>query len=471
MTAIFRSPGKQSLYCYDTRQGKGRVNKTTCVSGLLECYHITRQSLGLDSCVIVAAKLIGPVGEETTQIPPEKVYSALAYAIQQHVALSAEVDETTSVFKRLSVINMEKSVHFLTKEEQGNSITTLFEREFTNPIGPNSNDGLLWRLTITLDNTVIFSWHHCIGDGQSGLAFLRTFLEGLNKGGHEYITVVQTPDKQLAPAIDDLTDLSPSFLTILGAVLGLFLPKATKDIWTGNVVSTKKVFRTRVRMVTISDTDFIKLRTLAKEHKTTFTAILHTLCVCSLSKVVLSNPSNTVFRRFTTSVPISLRPLANISPTTMGDFGSSLTSTHKLKTDFSWEDATLFKQQLHKSIPKSRQLVGLLKLIRGQYVKYLGSKQGKKREASFAISNLGLYISDSKSNFMPSTKDKEWTFGDMYFSQDDGTLGAALKANVVGSPNGNVNITISWGEAALSDDDAKAFVAELERSIRDLVGA
>ena len=99
------------------------------------------------------------------------------------------------------------------------------------------------------------------------------------------------------------------------------------------------------------------------------------------------------------------------------------------------------------------------------------SKQGKKREASFAISNLGLYISDAKSNFMPSTKDKEWTFGDMYFSQDDGTLGAALKTNVVGSPNGNVNITISWGEAALSDDDAKAFVAELERSIRDLVGA
>ena len=56
----------------------------------------------------------------------------------------------------------------------------------------------------------------------------------------------------------------------------------------------------------------------------------------------------------------------------------------------------------------------------------------------------------------------------MYFSQDDRYVGAALKLNVIGSPNGNVNIAMTWGEGAVADEFAESFLQKLEVSLAEL---
>ena len=52
----------------------------------------------------------------------------------------------------------------------------------------------------------------------------------------------------------------------------------------------------------------------------------------------------------------------------------------------------------------------------------------------------------------------KWGIADMYFGQCDATCGTAFKINVVGSPDGSVGTTFTWGEGAVDEQIAEAFV-------------
>ena len=151
--------------------------------GLLERYHVARQSLRLDSCVVVAAKFSNASNERLSE---DAVFFAVAHAVQTHAALSARVIDEKGPnprFDRLSEVRLEQVIHFLDKDDN-RAFAKVIEEEFTNPIDA-SKDLPLWRITVASDNHVIFSWHHAIGDGQSGLAVLRTIIEGLNRDSYD----------------------------------------------------------------------------------------------------------------------------------------------------------------------------------------------------------------------------------------------------------------------------------------------
>ena len=146
--------------------------------GLLERYHITRQYLKLDSCVVVAGKFVSTAQKK---LGPETLYPAVAHALGVHTGLSVcIVDEAgpDPKYGRMAEVDLTKVIRFLDRDE--NNLSEIIEEEFMNVI--DASKGLpLWRITVTSDNVVIFAWHHTIGDGQSGLAVLRTLLYGLNK--------------------------------------------------------------------------------------------------------------------------------------------------------------------------------------------------------------------------------------------------------------------------------------------------
>ncbi|EJD07236.1 uncharacterized protein FOMMEDRAFT_149747 [Fomitiporia mediterranea MF3/22] len=475
-------------------------------SGRLESFHIACQVLKLDSTVIVAGRFLNTTNEQT-RLTKEQVYLALLHALRTHAALSARVIPTirkvtrgTSkaiyAFERLEILDLEGAVRFLDEKEEEENLAKIMQDEFTRPHrsdgGPNTP---LWLLTVISRNTVLFAWHHCIGDGQSGIAFLRTFLQGLNSSEDVPADfdwrAVKTPNTlELLPTLETLTDLSVSLRTLIPNIAKLFIPASwtsARRTWTGAPVSSAPwPFHTRARILSIPPENSARMLAAAREHGTTLTAVLYLLSTEVLARLVSSDKQNRKYDRLECSIAISLRPLANQPLTAMGDFVSvyhaserlssfpspypSSKSTSKGKKDvdadfnFDWQRATSFSKDLHASVPKTRETVGSLKYLFGNYKGYFKSKLGKKREGSLVLSNVGAFKTNSISG---GKAQAGWTITEAYFAQDDCAVGPAVKINVIGSPSGGVNISVTWGEGVVEDEFGDVFVREFGNAIKN----
>lgn len=431
--------------------------------------------------MIVAGKF---TSTSQKHLSPEILYPAVVHALGVHAGLSVQiVDERgpEPSFARMAEVDIASAIRFLDAKSESD-LASVMEEEFMNVI--DASKGLpLWRVVVTSDNVVIFAWHHAIGDGQSGLAFLRTLLAGLNKGlqqrtvdSEDAFKIIKTsPDMKMGPPLEKLTDVSVSIRTLVSALAGILLPQAwirrnKRKIWTGNtvVVSSCDEVKTRVRIISISPSSTSQLLSLSKSHGATLTSTLYVLVVSVLSKLVSESDPKRKFKRISTGVPISLRPLANVPPSVMCECVSSYQKNEPLLlTGFSWEKAAAYNKELHKNIPKTREVIGLIKYLHGKYEAYFKGKLGKKREASFEISNVGVFKPNVEGE-LSAPDGAEWKIETAYFAQDDGVNGAALKINVAGSPNGGVNVCITWGDGEVDDVLAETFVKELQLSISKL---
>ncbi|KAL5512885.1 hypothetical protein ACEPAH_3283 [Sanghuangporus vaninii] len=496
-------------------------------AGLQESYHIARQNAGLDSCVVVAARFTRvDLASGDEKLSKEEVFQAVVHALKTHAALSAravrqserddvkkksaKAEKEMYVFERMEHVNLEKAVHFLNENDGSNhveDIAGLIQREFTQPMASvvsvsevssdrdkdkvvDDEDTPLWRLTVTAQNLLIFAWHHCLGDGQSGLAFLRSILEGLNNNDpHSTFPAEFDPkfvkiptDLKLTPRLEDLTDLSVSLRTLIVALAGLFIPPSwtsARSIWTGNQVPPIiPPYLTRARLLSIPPAHVSRILAAARRHQTTLTAVLYFLAVDVLSDMIAQKNSTGKWKKLSIDVPISLRPLAKVPPTVLAEMVSVHRSTPHLAPPpsssdvhreglLNWSRASSFSRALRASIPKSREVLGTIKYLNGKYEPFFRGKLGKKREVSLEISNLGAFkIAASPHSQNSSTSKREkWMMTETYFSQDGGTIGAALKMNVVGSPTGTVNVVVTWGKDAVDDAFAEAFVKQLTDAV------
>ena len=110
----------------------------------------------------------------------------------------------------------------------------------------------------------------------------------------------------------------------------------------------------------------------------------------------------------------------------------------------------------------------MLKFLFGAYDKHLRGRLGKKRARGFELSNLGAFPK------APAMEDESetaegWRIREVLFVQADATLGAAIKLNVVGTPDGGLGISVTWGMGAVDDDVADAFHTAFQEGLRTLV--
>jgi hypothetical protein len=155
---------------------------------------------------------------------------------------------------------------------------------------PNA-DLPLWSLTVLADNTVIFSWHHGIGDGMSGLAFHRALVIALNTDntiykGLESIDISSTA--VITPAIDSLISLRPSLSQVCRILFENIFPVSWTrgaSAWTGNNVKESSL-RTELRLLELSPEDNTKFVACCRKHKATLIPALHTLAVSVLSQLL-----------------------------------------------------------------------------------------------------------------------------------------------------------------------------------------
>ncbi|KIP11277.1 hypothetical protein PHLGIDRAFT_124934 [Phlebiopsis gigantea 11061_1 CR5-6] len=454
-------------------------------AGPLERFHIDRAEVGFDSCVVVSARYTA----SGLVLDKNMLYPALAAVALQLAPLSVQIDvpqklKVAPSFVRLPAIHLDDVVSFV--EDDGSdfekTLSQLMEAQLAQRFELGTSTPL-WRLVVVSGHTVVFAYYHGIGDGQSSMAFHRALVLALNTSTGTVTPAISEGRvdisenvTSLKPAVEKLMDVSPTFPIFCGVLYDTFAPGAltkASSAWTGNPVTRRPSVQTNVRLWEISATDAAHLLQLCRHHKTTLTGFFHTLLVGVLSKHVAGLALKKKYKRLSTLTPLSLRRYTGTSPYEMclevsvfhfypriSPFSASKTAY----ADFPWSDSAQTTAKFHSKAEHAKRSTGMAKFIYilGLYQSYWTDNIGKKRESTLALSNLGRFPA-------PETKgDEKWTVGSMFFAQCDSVTGSALKMNVVGSPNGAVNVGFSWGVDSLDSpfvetvvEDSKAGLAAI----------
>ena len=366
-------------------------------------------------------------------------------------------------FVRLKAVDLSEVVEFVDSDD----LNVVFEAQFQHPFNTAATLPL-WRVVVLKNNVVCFAWHHCIGDGLSGLAFHRALLASLQGTKvTDNRAVVHLPSAAtLIPPLETVMDVSPSWGMVLRGVYDLFAPISWTrgaSVWTGNAVTTNATLKTHVRLIDFPPQDVIAFLTLCRSNNTSLTGALHTLAVSVLSGLILSC-QNITQNAISCLIPISLRGVAGIPQDVFCECITTLNFYSSFRPTFSWAEASKLTATLG-SCPKSGEEVGMLKYLYGNYIAYFRGKLGSKRQGGLELSNLGLFGAGEGM----SPGGAGWSIGKMAFAQCDSVVGAALKINVVGNPMGGIAITVTWGEGSIEDSMAESFVSGFERGFLELL--
>jgi hypothetical protein len=454
---------------------------TTVVAGTMERFHITLSQLGLDSCVAIVGEFTNVSG--LTGQDKDWLYPALHRVILEHPALGVQIQAgdkgDVPKYVRLSAVDMDVVVHYAQDEQT--SVEQLLRSELERPFELGTTSPL-WRIAVAHGSSsrtrlIVFAYHHAIADGLSGPAFMSALLSALNEqkfsqAGYQSKVDVPTEPTIVGP-LEAFTDISPSFSIMYKEAFKLLAPPSWKPgfySWTGNPVMKIPSLGMSVRCWEISAAHTTKILHLCRENKTTFTAFLHTLVAEILSRLVLSFQGGQLspYMTITTAVPVSLRRFTGASPFVLCDHVSSAYFHIPIQSastkdpagqdrSFPWATASEFGLQLQGSIETLPRHLGPLRLLfsLGQANAYVQGMLGKKRESSVTISNLGTFPLREAQNMGSASS---WTIGSVYFAQCDVVRGAAIKVNVMGSPNGTTSVAFTWGNASIDAELVEKFI-------------
>nr|GAT56850.1 predicted protein [Mycena chlorophos] len=417
-------------------------------AGILECFHIVRHYLELDSCVVVGAKFASLDGLNLT---PETLFPALRVVLLKHPALCVTVEDEDGkpAFVRLDNVDLSHVVRF----SDADDVELAVQRQLSTRFDTSSRVPL-WRLEVLGDRTVLFAFHHGIGDGLSGVAVQLALLDALQKAQpHSDSSVVEVPKTiELLPPLEVATNIRPSVFKVLSTVLGLFLPASftrAHSAWTCNPVpATIPRLEPRLKLVTFGSTEMTAFTKVCRSHNATVTSAFYVLAVATLSQIV--PPASKQHKKLCVTVAISLRGPANTPADCMCDYVSAHKSYPAINKKFNWSTAASYASELKKQRLAVRQEAGLLHLVFGDYIGFFKGQLGRKRGATFEISNAG--------RVQPS--EGRWRVEDMVFAQCNVTVGSAISLSVIGDPTGAVTIAFTWAETAVDSVLVEAFAAQ-----------
>ncbi|KAK7039535.1 alcohol acetyltransferase [Favolaschia claudopus] len=431
--------------------------KSLRAAGLLESWHITRHLLGMDSCVIISARYVCTNGSSLNK---EHLFSALQELIDMHPILCVMVrnEDSKPSFVKLETIDLSSVVHF----SASNDLEAAIQRQLSTRFD-TSTQLPLWRVEVLNDNTVILAYHHGIGDGLSGVAFHRLLLLALEEGNTASSAEVTVPELiSLLPPIEAVTNLRPSIFKIISAVLSLFLPASWKRsyyVWSANPVSKTADFTARVKLMTFSPENMAVFAKICRSHKATITSAVYVLACAVLSRLVPAH--SPAYRTLCATVAISLRGVAGGSEDAFCDYVAAHTSYPPIHPGFQWSVAANYATELQRQKSSCREEIGMISLVANNIGGFMKGMLGNKRNATFEISNAGRVAGISAG--------RQWAIERMAFAQSDLVLGPALKINAIGDPTGALNITLTWGDAAIDKEVVESFATQFEEGFRALL--
>ncbi|TBU23723.1 alcohol acetyltransferase [Dichomitus squalens] len=465
-------------------------------AGPIEQYFNVYTRTGLCSWVVLAARYESSLGALSCLTDKPTLFAALEKVVRCHAALHARLPPPgeSPRWTRLSSVDLNEVVHFIQKDHS--DLQEIIEGCFDHYMDI-SEDKPRWRLLVLRDGTLVFLWDHSIGDGQSGLAFHRALLDALNSvpelpASHSGVITPLPSDLALPTSLEDAAgrQISVPIPMLVRVLAEEYLPflfaRKNAATWTGNPVPLEPSLHTQVRILHYSPSDTYTLLRAARARRATLTGTLHTLALVVLSRLIraLLNGEELKFKAIATFIPISMRRHTGTHATEIcvqvthyeGHQAMLLPDTG----DFPWDVAAEFTGTLQRAIVCAGPVTGMLKYLFGRYEEYLEGHLGKKRGWGLELSNLGPFPGSPSSGTTDLEKSEDgagdstevlaarWKIKEMTFAQAE-VLGSALKLNVVGSPEGGLGMTVSWGTSAVDKELAEAFVVGLHDGLRALI--
>jgi hypothetical protein len=383
------------------------------------------------------------------------LYGALGTVINTHPILSAiALDEglPSAYWVRLPTIDLSNivSVHAVTKDQDLELILEFeHSKRFTPPGQP------FWRLNLLLSSSderaeidsfsLMFVYHHALGDGLSGLAFHRSLHTALSSAspGPSILTSPTTP---LLQTIETLHKFSISHWVLLTTLWQAFFPpRPPGGQWTGAPITPDP--KSRVRLLSLPTEAMAGLTARCKKENTSVTAALvHIIGDSFLS--ALPEASELLFQ-----TPIAARRwLPESYAHAMGVWvtGDIYPYIHQ-RGDNIWASARATKERLIETVKTGGRDTGtgLLPWVR-DYAEHFSGQVGKHRSVSIEVSNLGMAEGE----------------GRVVFSQSASVTGAAVQVSVAATKMGGMVIAFDWQEGVVEEGVIEEAVKGVEERVK-----
>ncbi|KAJ6109346.1 alcohol acetyltransferase [Penicillium sp. IBT 16267x] len=436
---------------------------------------------------------------------------ALKYCIAAHPILGAAIHgETTESpqFVRSAYLNLQNHIHLVeTVSPTGSyplkddlNFLTRVNREIHDQPFLNVDQSPPWKLIIcplanepTAPGTqrmyVIFAYSHSHGDGKSGLAFHKTFLEGLQTAHELYdqSPVYQPPASPIPPPLEQACNLKITWSYLLLNLFGGYMPTsvcnlldfpapATTHTWTGKEMCyDPENFHTGSEALLVNKSLLDATLRVCRKHEVRFTGFFNHLILHILDTILPHDATRT----FLGQIVVDLRPLVPVyTANEMVNCVSALYESSKsnqipggnerpttsLKHDASFWDAARMTTNRLAACASSlvNQPIGLLRYLNRFRPWFLG-KLGKDRESSYEISNAVVFDPQNSdvSPILPSARLRNWDIERVAFSQPADVTGSALNFQIVTRKGGDMVITLNWQLGILDVLDENQFVQDI----------
>ena len=401
---------------------------------------------------------------------------------------------------KVSAMNLEEHVHIEPdtdtsgdSSEEAQIMESLLERIHNVPLlDPHLQPQ--WRIhVLPLQSTasssrmrfhVAFASSHALADGMSGMIFHSAFLRALRDLEHNDFSTNSAfsppTTTKLQPPLEHAADMPISWSFLLGPLFREYLPTSftrmlgldsdlTQDTWFGASKRPERtdhteLIPTAVRVVLVPPKTLRDALATCRAHNSRLTGLLNHLVARALAQALQKRGLN--YGKFITQTAIDLRRCIPDSKRSMGNYVSAVPEvlsvypkSHGDLENLSDEDWTAVcrstKRLSEASSTLSDQPIALLKYL-SNFREWTLKNAGKPADASFSVSNLGVFDEDSPADFEVE---------DMLFSQSADGTGAPLNINVASAKGGSLAIVITWWPGMLGVDDEDVFVEEVCQSI------
>jgi hypothetical protein len=463
-------------------------NFNTFVVVLIRTGPNEQRTISREDAGIYHAVIIGAVYEfdDTFDVHDWNMFLyPLRHCIETHAFLSVVVEDThtdKAYYRRISHFDLANHITLdfpVTGSNDSSKIEQVLKVNLDKPWPRGLPPWKIVALPLQKGYFIAFSFSHMIGDGPSGTAFHRTFLQAwrnMPMGAPLLSNKIETPTMPFPPPFDTKQRLPISWSFLLSPLIALFLPKflikflrmrtAAADIndgtWTGSNIPNVQNFKVAKSMLKLRETTVPVLEHVlrsARQHETTLTGVFLQVITRVLSQQVITQVpgQDPKVTNFVAQVAVNMRRSIGMSNDQGGMFVSGCYLVYHRRqpseefSDEDWAAARLSSRTLADSASRLQdQAIGLLRYL-PSIKKWTLSKLGQRRDCSFEVSNIGAFNNESD-DLTQITK--------IVFAQPGHVLSAPLAFNVISVKGGGLVYTVTWqsGALKLAGQDEEEFV-------------
>ncbi|KAH7324566.1 alcohol acetyltransferase [Stachybotrys elegans] len=443
---------------------------------------IAREDAGFYHAVIIGA--VYDLGPQFDLEAKETFYHPLAHCIKQSPWLYVAVGDRhtdKSFYESVQTIRFSQHIDLCSRAAHDTDSAAIARLVEDNLDKPHPAGIPPWRILVMPLSTgecfVGFVYSHMIGDGMSGSAFHRAFLQGLRtmRPNTAVSPTMETPKKPLPPPFDTPDRLTISWSFLLAPLFAFLLPQFIANLlgvqasasginegtWTAQPMFFDPEKKTKLRMIEVESAALNRVLRLSREHQVRLTGLLNHLIARVLSRAL---PSPTI-TNFISQTAINLRRALGMSNVEMGGFVSGCYLMHPRNnnsgalTQAEWTEVAACTDKLTRaSVTLQDQAIGLLRYLSSIRSWTLG-KIGERRDCSFEMSNIGSFDGGSGASIEAPTNAK---ITKMVFGQPGHVGGPPICFNFASVKQGSLVCTVTWQPGALGvQNDEAEFVDEL----------